>query len=127
MALADNDKPKDVKVFVRGDPGTQGELAPRRFLEIASGTSRALFSVNLGAPDVEPLGVRFLGDAFLFQDCGLDGLEALEVLHPDDVVGADHGHQFTVDALVEGFHVCHETSIHLSCTTIHPPHRHDQY
>ncbi|MBI5774410.1 MAG: DUF1549 domain-containing protein [Verrucomicrobia bacterium] len=46
MALADNDKPKDVKVFVRGDPGTQGEPAPRRFLEIASGANRALFPTN---------------------------------------------------------------------------------
>ncbi|MBI3192240.1 MAG: PSD1 domain-containing protein, partial [Pedosphaera parvula] len=46
MVINDKPKPVDVKVFVRGNPGTPGPLAPRRFLEITSGPRRELFPTN---------------------------------------------------------------------------------
>ena len=36
MALVDKPQPQDVKVFIRGNPGRQGEVAPRRFLAVLS-------------------------------------------------------------------------------------------
>lgn len=46
MVITDKPKPVDVKVFIRGNPGTPGPLAPRRFLEIAAGSQRDLFPTN---------------------------------------------------------------------------------
>ena len=47
MLLADKPKPVEGKVFIRGNPGSQGDPAPRRFLKIASPSpERALFPTN---------------------------------------------------------------------------------
>ncbi|RLT11053.1 MAG: DUF1553 domain-containing protein [Planctomycetota bacterium] len=58
----------DMKVFVRGNPATQRELAPRRFLKILAGEAQPLFTAGSGrkeladaiaSPD-NPLTVRVI-------------------------------------------------------------------
>jgi hypothetical protein len=46
MVLKDNPTPTDAKVFIRGNPSTEGALAPRQFLEIAAGPKRQPFPTN---------------------------------------------------------------------------------
>ncbi|MDB6021322.1 MAG: Protein of unknown function (DUF1553)/Protein of unknown function (DUF1549)/Planctomycete, partial [Pedosphaera sp.] len=46
MVLVDRPKPADSPVFLRGEAENQGEIAPRRFLEILSGPNRPLFNKN---------------------------------------------------------------------------------
>jgi mono/diheme cytochrome c family protein len=46
MALVDKPKPEEVRVFLRGNPGTPGTNAPRRFLEVASRGERPLYPTN---------------------------------------------------------------------------------
>ncbi|MBI3881041.1 MAG: PSD1 domain-containing protein, partial [Verrucomicrobia bacterium] len=46
MAMEDRPKPEEVRVFIRGNPGTPGTNAPRRFIEVASRGERALFPTN---------------------------------------------------------------------------------
>jgi mono/diheme cytochrome c family protein len=46
MVLQDKPKPEEVRVFVRGNPGTPGTNAPRRFLEIGTRGERALYPTN---------------------------------------------------------------------------------
>ncbi|MDB5296693.1 MAG: Protein of unknown function (DUF1553)/Protein of unknown function (DUF1549)/Planctomycete, partial [Phycisphaerales bacterium] len=48
MALADVPNPHDSNVLVRGNPGNQGVVAPRRFLEILSGPDRKPFTKGSG-------------------------------------------------------------------------------
>ena len=40
--------PMDMKVYLRGNPATQGEVAPRRFLRVLAGDTRTLFSHGSG-------------------------------------------------------------------------------
>lgn len=46
-AIAEN-KPADLKVYIRGNPATQGALSPRRFLRILAGDEPAPFSDGSG-------------------------------------------------------------------------------
>jgi hypothetical protein len=41
-------EPADLKVFIRGNPANQGEVAPRRFLQILSAEDRQVFSQGSG-------------------------------------------------------------------------------
>jgi hypothetical protein len=55
MTLADSPNPHNVRVFRRGNPGNQGDEAPRRFLQICRPNSgpngnRAAAGSNLPAP-----------------------------------------------------------------------------
>jgi cytochrome c553 len=47
-AIYDSLKPQDSPVFLRGEANNKGEIAPRRFLEILSGSNRALFRSGSG-------------------------------------------------------------------------------
>ncbi|HEY6167332.1 MAG TPA: DUF1553 domain-containing protein, partial [Verrucomicrobiae bacterium] len=46
--LVDLPKPQDSQVFLRGEPGNRGDVAPRRFLEILSGPNRQPFKLGSG-------------------------------------------------------------------------------
>ena len=46
--LADAPQPKDSAVFLRGNPGSKGPVAPRRFLKVLSGENRPLFNDGSG-------------------------------------------------------------------------------
>ncbi|HEY3864426.1 MAG TPA: PSD1 and planctomycete cytochrome C domain-containing protein [Verrucomicrobiae bacterium] len=48
QALYDSTKPHDSPVFLRGEADNQGDIAPRRFLEILSGRNRAPFHSGSG-------------------------------------------------------------------------------
>jgi hypothetical protein len=48
LVLVDKPKPVDSPVFVRGEPGNKGQLAPRQFLEILSGPNRQPFKIGSG-------------------------------------------------------------------------------
>ena len=48
MALVDKPDPHDTHVFVRGNSGNEGPIAPREFLEILSGPNRKPFSKGSG-------------------------------------------------------------------------------
>ena len=48
MMLVDRQDPKDSHVFIRGEAGNKGDVAPRRFLEILSPPSRKLYNVGSG-------------------------------------------------------------------------------
>ncbi len=54
MALVDKPRPIDVKVFIRGNPGRRGDLAPRRFLAALSDDpeNRELFRTGSGRRDL---------------------------------------------------------------------------
>ena len=46
--LVDADQPKDSYVFLRGNPGSKGPVAPRQFLEVLAGESRRPFKEGSG-------------------------------------------------------------------------------
>ena len=48
MALADNSNPGDSRVFKRGNPGTPGDVAPRRFLDVLSTPDSKPFTKGSG-------------------------------------------------------------------------------
>jgi hypothetical protein len=48
MVLEDKSKPSDSRVFIRGNQGNQGPVAPRQFLEILAGPSRQAFKQGSG-------------------------------------------------------------------------------
>ena len=48
LRLVDAPQPHNVHVFIRGNPGTQGEEAPRRFLRVLSGENRKPFQHGSG-------------------------------------------------------------------------------
>ncbi|MBI5397511.1 MAG: PSD1 domain-containing protein [Verrucomicrobia bacterium] len=48
MALSDSSEPHDSPIFVRGEAGNRGPIAPRRFLEILSKGERQTFSDGSG-------------------------------------------------------------------------------
>ncbi len=48
MALADNPNPGDSRVFKRGNPGTPGDVAPRRFLDVLSTPESKPFTKGSG-------------------------------------------------------------------------------
>ncbi|MDB6016988.1 MAG: Protein of unknown function (DUF1553)/Protein of unknown function (DUF1549)/Planctomycete, partial [Pedosphaera sp.] len=48
MVLVDKPKPSDSPIFIRGEAENQGDLAPRRFLEILSGPNRPVFRNGSG-------------------------------------------------------------------------------
>ena len=48
MALMDKDKPAEPVIFKRGNPGNQGPLVPRRFLQLASEGERPAFTDGSG-------------------------------------------------------------------------------
>jgi hypothetical protein len=48
MALVDKPDPHDTHIFVRGNAGNEGPIAPREFLEILSGPNRKPFSKGSG-------------------------------------------------------------------------------
>ena len=54
MALVDKPRPIDVKVFIRGNPGRRGDVAPRRFLAALSDDpqNRELFHTGSGRRDL---------------------------------------------------------------------------
>jgi hypothetical protein len=43
MALEDSSRPRDSRVFIRGEPGNRGDVAPRQFLEVLAGPDRKPF------------------------------------------------------------------------------------
>ena len=47
-ALADADQPKDSPIFLRGNPGSKGPVAPRQFLEVLAGETRQPFKEGSG-------------------------------------------------------------------------------
>jgi mono/diheme cytochrome c family protein len=48
MTLVDKPRPTDSHVFIRGEAENKGDLAPRRFLEILSGSNRPVFRNGSG-------------------------------------------------------------------------------
>jgi hypothetical protein len=52
MVVEDVLKPKDSPVFIRGDAGNKGPLAPRHFLEVLSGKVRPAFTNGSGRLDL---------------------------------------------------------------------------
>ena len=48
MVMEDLPKPQNSPVFIRGEAGNRGEIAPRRFLEILSGPNRPEFKIGSG-------------------------------------------------------------------------------
>ncbi len=48
MVLVDSPKPADSRVFIRGEAENQGDLTPRRFLEVLSGPNRPVFRSGSG-------------------------------------------------------------------------------
>ncbi len=48
MVLEDLAKPKDSPVFIRGDAGNRGQVVPRRFVEVLSGSFRPAFTNGSG-------------------------------------------------------------------------------
>jgi len=52
MVLEDVKKPHDSPVFLRGDPGNKGPIAPRHFLEVLAGTQRPDFTNGSGRLDL---------------------------------------------------------------------------
>ena len=52
MVLEDLRKPHDSPVFIRGDAGNKGPLAPRHFLEVLSGSYRPAFTNGSGRLDL---------------------------------------------------------------------------
>ncbi len=48
MVLNDAPNPHDSRILVRGNPGNQGEVAPRRFLEVLTGEKRTSFNKGSG-------------------------------------------------------------------------------
>ena len=48
MAMVDKPQPVEPRVFVRGNPGRQGDLVPRQFLKILSGPDRKPFQKGSG-------------------------------------------------------------------------------
>jgi hypothetical protein len=48
MALVDRPDPHDTHIFIRGNSGNEGPVAPREFLEILSGPNRKPFSKGSG-------------------------------------------------------------------------------
>jgi hypothetical protein len=52
MVLEDILKPHDSPVFIRGDAGHRGPLAPREFLEVLSGSTRPAFTNGSGRLDL---------------------------------------------------------------------------
>lgn len=68
MALADNNNPGDARVLKRGNPGTPGDVAPRRFLEVLSkpedkpftkGSGRLELAQSIASPE-NPLTARVM-------------------------------------------------------------------
>jgi hypothetical protein len=43
MALEDSSRPRDSRVFIRGEPNNRGDVAPRQFLELVAGPNRKPF------------------------------------------------------------------------------------
>ncbi len=43
MVMVDSDRPHDIQVFMRGNPGRRGKPAPRRFLQVLAGKDREPF------------------------------------------------------------------------------------
>jgi hypothetical protein len=52
MVLEDVRRPHDSPVFIRGDAGNKGPIAPRHFLEVLSGAARAPFTNGSGRLDL---------------------------------------------------------------------------
>ena len=52
MVLQDQPRPHDSPVFLRGDAGNRGELAPRRFLQVLSGPYRPNYTDGSGRIDL---------------------------------------------------------------------------
>jgi hypothetical protein len=50
--VAEAEKPADLKVYVRGNPGKHGELAPRRFLRVLAGPDAPKFTRGSGRLDL---------------------------------------------------------------------------
>ncbi|MDQ3622762.1 MAG: DUF1553 domain-containing protein, partial [Verrucomicrobiota bacterium] len=48
MVLEDAPKARDSKVFIRGEPGNRGPIAPRQFLEVIAGENRKPFTEGSG-------------------------------------------------------------------------------
>src|SRR5581483_11645441 len=48
MVLVDKPRPADSHVFIRGEAENQGDVVPRRFLEILSGPNRPVFRNGIG-------------------------------------------------------------------------------
>jgi mono/diheme cytochrome c family protein len=48
MAMVDKPQPVEPKVFIRGNPGRQGEKVPRQFLHVLSGPERKPFTQGSG-------------------------------------------------------------------------------
>ncbi|NOS70928.1 MAG: DUF1549 domain-containing protein [Verrucomicrobia bacterium] len=48
MRVQDSTRPHDSRVFIRGEAGNQGEVAPRRFLSVVTGTNRVALTNGSG-------------------------------------------------------------------------------
>jgi hypothetical protein len=48
MALEDSPNPRNSPIFIRGEAGNRGQVVPRRFLEVVSGSSRVDFTNGSG-------------------------------------------------------------------------------
>ncbi|MEM9587526.1 MAG: PSD1 and planctomycete cytochrome C domain-containing protein, partial [Planctomycetota bacterium] len=52
LMMEDKAKPRDVRVFLRGQPGQRGELAPRRYLTSLRATDEPSFQVGSGREEL---------------------------------------------------------------------------
>jgi hypothetical protein len=51
-AVKDSDKPADIRIALRGDPNTPGEVAPRRFLQVLCDGEPALYGNGSGRAEL---------------------------------------------------------------------------
>ena len=54
MVLLDNAQPHNPRIFLRGNPGSEGNAVPRRFLEVLSGKERRPFGGGSGRLEMVP-------------------------------------------------------------------------
>jgi len=108
MVLEDTMKGHDSPVFIRGEPGNRGEVAPRRFLQLLSGPARPVYTNGSGRLELamaiasknNPLTARVMINRIWLHHFG-EGF----VLTPDDfgIMSEPPSHPELLDYLAMNF------------------------